>query len=78
MMKFPEDFKLTTHPTVPNAIQYKATKSNGTIISIVGGGNNNFLHGDGINTFEMWDMDEEYQIDYQTKEELNEYLEKIE
>lgn len=74
-MTFPEDFKLTLHSIVPGAIQYKATKPNGTIISIIGGGMG--LYGDGDTTFEMWDMDEEEPRGYMTKDQINEYLSKL-
>lgn len=76
-MQFPEDFKLTSHPVIPGAIQYKATKENGSIISVVGGGDDNFLHGDGVTTFEMWDFDTPEPVNYQTASDINDYLKTI-
>lgn len=74
-MIFPENFEKKPHPVVPNAIQYIGIKPNGQTISIVGGGKG--LYGDGINTFEMWDFDEEEPRGYLNKEKINEYLSNI-
>mgnify|MGYP003658114345 CR=1 FL=1 len=72
---FPESFKSESHEVVPGATQWIYTKPNQSKISIVGGGYG--LCGDGINTFEMWDFDEDEPRGYQTKEEINEYLKSI-
>jgi hypothetical protein len=69
---FPDSFKCSVHQVVAGAKQWKAVKPNGTIISIVGGGPG--LYGDGVNTFEMYDFDEEVPRGYQRIEEINSYL----
>ena len=74
-MKFPDDFIHKTHPVVSSASQWTAKKPNGTTISIVGGGHG--LYGNGVTTFEMWDFDTEQPEGYLSKEEINEYLQKI-
>jgi len=74
-MKFPDDFKKAAHPVIPGAVQYKATKKCGTVISIIGGGVG--LYGDGVTTFEMWDFSEDDPRGYMTVKDINEYLETL-
>lgn len=74
-MKFPEDFTKSVHPVFPCAIQYKATKSNGQTISIVGGAIG--LYGNGITTFEMWDFDNDSPEPCLTVDDINTYLSTI-
>lgn len=69
---FPESFQISEHHVVPGATQWTFIKPNGNNISIVGGGFG--LYGDGINTFEMYDFDEDEPRGYMTKEEINDYL----
>lgn len=81
MIKFPEDFTCEPHHLTDlgwayrNAKQWKYVKPNGILISVVGGCAG--LHGDGVNTFEMWDFDQEEPQGYLTKEQINEYLNNI-
>ena len=73
---FPDDFIKTPHSVIPGAVQWLATiPSDDGIhqISVVGGGFG--LYGDGISTFEMWDIDHADEPQgYLTKEQINEYL----
>ncbi len=71
-MNFPKDFIGKAHEVIPGATQWIIKKPNGTEISIVGGGSG--LYGDGVNTFEMWDFDEEDPRGYQTAEQVTDYL----
>lgn len=69
---FPKDFLCGQHPVVPGAIQWTYPTSDGTVISIVGGGMG--LYGDGIKTFEMYDFRESEPRGYLTIEEINQHL----
>jgi len=81
-MKFPESFEERVHPVVPGATQWlyfipdnhpnPELIAGQTIISIVGGGHG--LHGDGVDTFEMWDFREDNPHGYLTAEEINQHL----
>jgi hypothetical protein len=77
MITFPKDFEERQHPLYNlgynDAKQWIYVKPNGGTISIVGGAIG--LYGDGIETFEMWDMDEHDDVrGWLTKEDINEYL----
>ena len=71
-MKFPEDFIEKKHGLVPNSTQWLGTKSNGVTVSIIGGVVGQY--GDGVKTFEMFDMDESEPRGWMTKEEINQHL----
>ena len=73
-LKFPESFAHSKHRVVKGAYQWMVTKDNGTQISIVGGPG---LYGDGQTTFEVWDFDWDFPLGWQTKEEINSYLETL-
>ena len=74
-LKFPEDFVKTPHRLVPGAYQwlFKYNNKNDEMISIVGGGFG--LYGDGIQTFEMWDLkNDDSPQGYLTAEDINQWL----
>lgn len=81
MIKFPEDFILRPHPLSEmggeyiNAKQWTYQKLNGTMISIVGGAPG--LYGDGIETFEYWDFDDDDVMGWLSKDGINEILSNI-
>jgi len=72
-MKFPEDFTVSKHPTMPGGKQWILKKDNEVIISIVGGDYG--VYGDGVDTFEMWDYREDMPRGYLTKDAINIHLE---
>lgn len=74
IISFPQSFTINIHPVVPGATQWLFRKGEKTI-SIVGGGMG--LYGDGVESFEMYDFDEDGPRGYQTVEEINEYLESL-
>lgn len=69
---FPDDFKVKKHGIVDNSKHWQYPNENKTVISVVGGGFG--LYGNGITTFEMYDMRESEPQGYLTKEEINEHL----
>lgn len=73
-VKFPQSFDKQPHP-LGQGWQWKYTKPNGTLISIVGGSYG--LYGDGVRTFEMYDFDEDQPRGCLTTEEINDYLKTI-
>jgi hypothetical protein len=74
-IKFPEDFEKGPHHMIAGATSWLLKNEQGkTLISIVGGGKDGYLYGDGINTFEMYDFSEDGPRDYLTEEEINEHL----
>jgi hypothetical protein len=82
MIKFPENFICEPHPfsergwEYRKAKQWRYVKPNGSIISVVGGAAG--LYGDGVNTFELWDFDQEEPKGYLTVDEINDYLKSLE
>lgn len=71
-LKFPQDFRKRTHPTLPNAVQWVWPTTGRIGISIVGG--HSGLYGNGVTTFEMYDLRQEGPQGYLTKEQINEHL----
>ena len=66
---FPESFQLKPHDLDANAKHWKYRN-----ISIIGGGYG--MYGNGINTFEVWFPEEPQPRGYQTKEQINQYINK--
>ena len=71
-LKF-EDLEFKPHGVVPGAVHAKMTFDNGHKISVVGGGRMG-LHGDGIDTFEIWRSCDGDVQGYLTKEEITESM----
>lgn len=84
---FPDDFEKRDHPIAQDmnfsAWHWRLLDAAGEcLVSVVGGdayqsrGNAfNLLHGDGVETFEMWDMVNEHEPQpWLTKEEINTHL----
>lgn len=71
---FPESFSVEAHGVVDGATHWKLNhpKTGNIVISIVGGGYG--LYGDGINTFEMYDLREDEPRGYLSIDEINEHL----
>lgn len=69
---FPKSFVKRKHPCNPGATQWMAVGPSGKDISIVGGGIG--LYGDGVTTFEMWDLNTSGPEGWLSESEINEYL----
>ena len=70
---FPDSFKKRRHPVLPGATQWTFDNKDGDrIISIVGGGQ--WLHGDGVRTFEMYDYRDGDLYEHLLVEEINQHL----
>lgn len=67
-----EDLEFKPHGMTPGAVHAKMTFENGHKISVVGGGMG--LHGDGIETFEIWRSCDGDVQGYLTKEEVTENM----
>lgn len=67
-----EDLEFKSHGNIEGAVHAKMTFENGHRISIVGGSES--LHGDGVNTFEIWRSCDEDIKGYLTKEEVTEQM----
>ena len=67
-----EDLKFNPHSTITGAIHAKINFENGHRISVVGGGFG--IHGDGVNTFEIWRSCDEDVQNYLTKEEVTQQM----
>jgi len=68
---FPKDFIKTPHH-LEGGIHWKLEKDGEVLMSIVGGARG--LYGDGINTFEIWDSQEDDVRGYLTIKEINKHL----
>ena len=72
-----DDLEFKPHKGVPGGVKAILTFSNGYSISVTGGGDNNMLYGDGVNTFEAWASCDETFKPYLTKEEVTEYMKSV-
>jgi hypothetical protein len=72
-----EDLEFKPHKGIPGGIHSVITFENGYSLSIVGGGTNNMLYGDGVNTFEAWASCDEYPRTYISKQEVTEYMRSV-
>jgi hypothetical protein len=72
-----EDLEFKPHKGIPGGIHAIVTFENGYSLSVVGGGDNNMLYGDGVNTFEAWASCDEVPRMYMSKEEVTEYMRSI-
>lgn len=73
-MKFPEDFEKRKHAVIPGAKQWVLKYKNDVIISVVGG--SRLAYGNGINTFEMYDMRQEGPQGYLSIDQINDHIKK--
>jgi hypothetical protein len=67
-----KDLEFKPHSVVPNAVHAVAEFANGHRISVVGGGFG--IHGDGVETFEIWRSCDSDVDCYLTKEEVTQKM----
>jgi hypothetical protein len=67
-----EDLEFRAHTVIPEAVHARLEFPNGTNVSVVGGRSGSGLHGNGVDTFEVWYSEEEEPRGYQDIEEINE------
>lgn len=77
---FPDDFQKKPHMinNLPGAgdnwhWELVCPQTNSVLVSVVGGDFSG-LHGDGVDTFEMWDFTEQDPRGWLTAEQINEHL----
>jgi hypothetical protein len=71
-IKFPQDYDTRDHKYYKGSTEYLLRNDDGKpVISVVGG---NGAHGDGVNTFELWDFREFKPINNLTIEQVNQYV----
>lgn len=67
-----DDLEFKPHGMIPETKQAIMEFDNGHRISVVGG--NMFVHGDGIDTFEIWRSCDDNVIGYLSKDEVTEKM----